>query len=142
MCGLAALGGAAPRRPKPCRGRGLLPDRQAPGSESGGDLLRSLTGRRYRTESPTDSDLQRAADLVEQYVDLRLGGTDALIIATAERLGLQVLATLDQRHFSVVRPAHVAALTPEPRAGGGAHRRCSRRQGRARTHGLGRAGRN
>ncbi len=84
------------------------------GARAEATFLRSLTGRRFRMEAPTDSDLQRAADLVEQYVDLLLGGTDALIIATAERLGLDVLATLDQRHFNVVRPAHVAALTLVP----------------------------
>lgn len=84
------------------------------GATAEATLLRSLTGGRYQTEAPTDMDLWRAAGLVEQYADLPLGGTDALVIATAERLGIETLATLDQRHFNVVRPAHLAALMLVP----------------------------
>jgi len=62
----------------------------------------------------TVSDLRRAADLVEQYDDLRLGMVDASLIAIAERLGLRTVATLDRRHFSVVRPRHVAAFELVP----------------------------
>lgn len=52
----------------------------------------------------------RMAELVNQYDDLPLGTTDASVIALAERLGLREVATLDRRHFSVVRPRHVEAL--------------------------------
>ncbi len=37
------------------------------------------------------------------------------VIATCERLGQTELATLDRRHFSIVRPRHCAALTLLPR---------------------------
>ena len=84
------------------------------GATAEATLLRSLTGGRYQTEAPTDMDLWRAAGLVGQCADLPLGGTDALVIATAERLGIETLAPLDQRHFNVVRPAHLAALTLVP----------------------------
>jgi uncharacterized protein len=47
------------------------------------------------------------AALVEQYADLPLGAVDASVIALAERLGIPEVATLDRRHFSVVRPLHV-----------------------------------
>lgn len=58
----------------------------------------------------------RMAALVRQYADLKLGGTDAAVIATAERLGITRVATVDRRHFTVVRPKHVAsfALLPDP----------------------------
>lgn len=59
-------------------------------------------------------DLVRAADLVERYADLPWGGTDACVVAVAERLGLSEVATLDRRHFSVVRPRHVEAFTLLP----------------------------
>jgi hypothetical protein len=36
------------------------------------------------------------------------------VIATAERLGSATVATLDRRHFSVVRPKHVAAFDLVP----------------------------
>ena len=56
------------------------------------------------------ADLDRSAELVEQYADLPLGATDACLVALAERLGIVELATLDRRHFSVVRPRHIARL--------------------------------
>ncbi|GAA4589424.1 PIN domain-containing protein [Planotetraspora phitsanulokensis] len=55
-------------------------------------------------------DITRIAELVRLYKDLPLGAVDASVIAIAERLGLPAVATLDHRHFSVVRPLHVAAL--------------------------------
>jgi predicted nucleic acid-binding protein len=62
----------------------------------------------------TVDDLQRAADLVERYADLPLGATDALVVAIAERLQITEIATLDRRHFSVVRPIHTEAFTLVP----------------------------
>ncbi|MEZ5086824.1 MAG: PIN domain-containing protein [Tessaracoccus sp.] len=61
------------------------------------------------------ADYARMAELVEQYDDLRLGTTDASVIAVAERLGVREIATLDRRHFSVIRPRHVEnfILLPE-----------------------------
>jgi predicted nucleic acid-binding protein len=49
-----------------------------------------------------------------QYVDLPLGMVDASVVALAERRGLEVIATLDQRHFRVVRAKHVDAFTLVP----------------------------
>ncbi|MGH8964453.1 MAG: hypothetical protein ACRDXB_03865 [Actinomycetes bacterium] len=54
------------------------------------------------------------SDLVEQYADLPLGTTDAAVVSVAERLEWSEVATLDRRHFSVVRPRHVSALTLMP----------------------------
>ena len=45
---------------------------------------------------------------------VRPEGTDASVIALAERLKLTDVATLDRRHFTVVRPAHVDTLTLLP----------------------------
>lgn len=60
------------------------------------------------------ADLARIAELTRQYIDLPLGGTDASVIAIAERLGIDTVATFDRRHFTVVRPNHVDALTLLP----------------------------
>ena len=57
----------------------------------------------------TQSDVARVAGLVAEYGDLPLGTTDASVIALAERLGVDEIATLDHRHFRVVRPDHVKA---------------------------------
>lgn len=62
----------------------------------------------------TSTDLDRIAELVETYTDLPLGSVDASVIALTERLGLDAVATLDHRHFSVVRPRHTSALTLLP----------------------------
>ena len=42
-------------------------------------------------------DVMRMAVLVRQYADLKLGGTDAAVIATAERLGITRVATVIRR---------------------------------------------
>ena len=56
------------------------------------------------------ADLLRMAELVAQYHDLPLGSVDASVIAAAERRGIADIATLDRRHFSVVRPGHTEAF--------------------------------
>jgi predicted nucleic acid-binding protein len=56
------------------------------------------------------ADLDRIAELVETYADLPLGTVDASVIALTERLNLPAVATLDHRHFRVVRPRHLPAL--------------------------------
>lgn len=65
-------------------------------------------------ETLTHADWVRVHDLVGRYASLPLGGTDASIIALAERFGVDQVATLDHRHFAVVRPLHVAALSLLP----------------------------
>jgi predicted nucleic acid-binding protein len=77
-------------------------------------LLRELEVSSLSFEPFEPSDLGRIAELVETYADLRLGTVDACVIATAERLGATRIATLDRRHFTVVRPAHVEAFELVP----------------------------
>jgi predicted nucleic acid-binding protein len=55
-------------------------------------------------------DWQRVRELVTTYADLRLGGTDSSVIALAERRGTSRIATLNRRHFAVVRPRHTDAF--------------------------------
>jgi uncharacterized protein len=40
--------------------------------------------------------------------------TGPFVVAVAERFGAVAIATLDRRHFSLVRPAHVPAFTLLP----------------------------
>lgn len=56
------------------------------------------------------SDLRRATELVRQYEDFPLGFVDASVVATAERLGIERIATLNRKHFSAVRPRHLEAF--------------------------------
>lgn len=48
-----------------------------------------------------EQDIGRARELMTRYADLRLGATDAFVVACAERNGGRVL-TLDRRHFDVL----------------------------------------
>jgi predicted nucleic acid-binding protein len=61
-------------------------------------------------EGPTSEDFVRMAELVEQYAEFPLGGTDASVIALAERLDASTVITLDRRHFAAVRPRHRATF--------------------------------
>ncbi len=68
----------------------------------------------YVIEPPTAPDLARCRQLQAQYRDSSLGVVDASIVALAERLAEPKVATLDERHFRVVRPRHVPALELRP----------------------------
>lgn len=56
------------------------------------------------------SEWPRIAELIWKYRDLPLGTVDASVVALAERLKVRQIATLDRKHFSVVKPAHVEAF--------------------------------
>lgn len=73
-------------------------------------FLDDVAGGAYRVHHPTLADLMRSRELQVTYADLRLGIVDATVVALAERLGEEKVATLDHRHFTVVRPKHVQAL--------------------------------
>ena len=73
-------------------------------------FLRSFADGSLSTVALEPSYFQRMAELVEQYASLPLGGSDASVIALAERLRIDKVATLDRRHFTVVRPRHQASL--------------------------------
>lgn len=62
------------------------------------------------THVPDPAELARAGALVDHYADLPLGLVDATVLACVERLREAKLATLDRRHFSVVRPVHTDHL--------------------------------
>ncbi len=65
--------------------------------------------------APVDlDDWLRIAELVAKYHDLPLGTVDASVVAACERLGVRTVATLDRRHFSVVRPRHLPAFEIVP----------------------------
>jgi predicted nucleic acid-binding protein len=74
------------------------------------DFVADISRGAYRVVHPTDVDLSRAAELESTYDDRDLGLVDASIVALCERLGHTTLATLDRRHFSVVRPNHCERL--------------------------------
>jgi len=70
-------------------------------------FLGDLASGAFTVEPVAVPDWLRIAELVAHYRDLRLGTVDASVVAAAERLDISEIATVDRRHFSVVRPRHV-----------------------------------
>ena len=66
-------------------------------------FLGDLAAGNLIAEPVAASDWLRIAELVAQYADLPLGTVDASVIACAERLGTNDIATLDRRHFTVTQ---------------------------------------
>lgn len=73
-------------------------------------LLEDIAAGAYQVENPIDSDYHRIAEICSDYADMDVGFVDASVLAITERLGEPKIATLDHRHFRVIRPRHVAAL--------------------------------
>jgi predicted nucleic acid-binding protein len=73
-------------------------------------LLDDIDRGAYEVEDLLASDYRRVRELIATYADLRVGFVDAAVLAITERLREPKLATLDHRHFSVMRPRHVDAL--------------------------------
>jgi hypothetical protein len=90
----------------------LASSRQVPGAIS--ILLEALLSGDFALVAPDLEDYARIRRLIEAYRDLPLGFVDASVVTTAERLGETTIATLDRRHFSVVRPLHCEAFTLVP----------------------------
>jgi predicted nucleic acid-binding protein len=82
----------------------------------GGDVERAfiddLADGAFALQELTDDDVGRAAQVMAQYPDLGL--VDASIVAIAERLRIDTIATLDRRHFAPIRPRHVPAFALVP----------------------------
>jgi hypothetical protein len=77
-------------------------------------FLRSFTTGELVIANLIDDDFERMAQLVEQYADFPLGGSDASVIAIAERRSITTILTMDRRHFAAVRPKHVEAFELQP----------------------------
>jgi uncharacterized protein len=90
----------------------LLEKFQGPKAEA--EFLDVISAGELELVEITPADTQRMAELVRQYADLRLGAVDASVDAVAEKLGIRTIATLDRRHFLVVRPRHAPAFTLVP----------------------------
>ncbi|MFL5796714.1 MAG: type II toxin-antitoxin system VapC family toxin [Actinomycetota bacterium] len=73
-------------------------------------LLRNIELGALQVVDLTAADYQRVAELVDRYADLGVGFVDAAVLAVTEGMGEPKLATLDHRHFSIMRPRHVDAL--------------------------------
>jgi predicted nucleic acid-binding protein len=77
-------------------------------------FLGDLADGAFVVEPVAAEDWLRIAELVARYRDLPLGTVDASVVTAAERLGVDEVATVDRRHFTIVRPCHIEAFTLLP----------------------------
>lgn len=78
-------------------------------------LLDDIASGAYPTEDQLPQDDQRVRQLCDRYADAGVGFVAAAVLTIVERLAEPKLATLDRRHFDLLRPRHVDAprLPPE-----------------------------
>jgi len=79
----------------------LIGSRLGPHAEA--TFLRALVD--WAIEAPEAGDWASIGDRVERYADFPLGGTDAFIAVLADRMGTDLIVTLDRRHFAAIRSA-------------------------------------
>jgi predicted nucleic acid-binding protein len=84
------------------------------GTKAALHFLADLKGGVFTLEPFTMADLVRCRKILEDYHDLDLGLCDAAVMATAERLGIFRILTVDERHFRAVRNSKGAPFTLLP----------------------------
>lgn len=67
-------------------------------------VLRELLGGAWVLADFSTSELTEAARIIDKYRDLRIGLADASNVVLANRFRTRRIATLDRRHFEVLRP--------------------------------------
>jgi uncharacterized protein len=77
-------------------------------------LLEDIVADAYQIEDLQPDDYRRIRELCDLYSDADIGFVDAAVFSVVERLREDKLATLDRRHFSLLRPRHVDALRLVP----------------------------
>ena len=80
------------------------------GAEAEVRFLGDFAAGNLIAEPVAAEDWLRMAELVGRSADLPLGSVDASVVAAGERLAVREVATLDRRHFGVVRPSHLDAF--------------------------------
>jgi predicted nucleic acid-binding protein len=86
----------------------FIRDRLGPLAYAG--FLRDITDGSVTIVELRRDDYIRVRDICAKYADADIGLVDASIVAIAERLNEPKIATLDWRHFGLIRPRHVDAL--------------------------------
>jgi len=73
-------------------------------------LLDDVLAGAYVVEDLDALDFVRVRELCDQYADSDIGFVDAAVLAVVERRQEPKLATLDRRHFGLMRPRHRESL--------------------------------
>ncbi|MGH9249561.1 MAG: PIN domain-containing protein [Acidimicrobiales bacterium] len=77
-------------------------------------VLREIGGGAWELAGLDAADTMRAAGVVERYGDQEIGLADASNAVLAQRYGTRRIATLDRRHFVVLRPLQGGRFTVVP----------------------------
>jgi predicted nucleic acid-binding protein len=77
-------------------------------------VLRELAGGAWDLPTLGTDELADAASVIERYADQGLGVADASNVVLAARYRTTTIATLDRRHFAVVRPLTGGRFTVLP----------------------------
>ena len=71
-------------------------------------FVQSLAAGELEVEDLRRADIGRCGEVMRRYPDI--GFVDASIVAIAERLKIDAIATTDHRHFQTIRPKHTKAF--------------------------------
>jgi len=69
-------------------------------------LLADVEAGAYVVADLMTTDYARVRELCDRYADGDIGFVDAAVLAIVERFNESKLATLDRRHFGILRPRH------------------------------------
>ena len=72
------------------------------GSRAQEAWLEDVASGAFQIEWGLDGDLVRAREIMRRHRSLKMGLVDAVVMATAERLQAESIATFDLRHFGAV----------------------------------------
>jgi hypothetical protein len=78
------------------------------------DALRALADGSWDLTDMRPEDVAAAIKVMEKYDDQTIGVADASIVVLAKRFGTKTVATLDRRHFEVLRPLDGGRFTIVP----------------------------
>ena len=85
------------------------------GAEAELAFVSDLASGGYAVEWGGETDLARARELCERHRALRLGLVDGAVVAVAERLRADAIATLDYRHLGAIEIIGSPLLLPRDR---------------------------
>lgn len=77
-------------------------------------VLSELSSGAWELADFDASDVARSAGIMQKYRDLRIGLADASNVLLADRYRTRTIATLDRRHFEVIRPVGGGRFTIVP----------------------------
>ena len=78
------------------------------------NFLNSILDGELVIEKTNHDDLRRTKEILEKYADSQVDFVDCAIVALAERLNIQHILTVDNRHFQLFRPRHCSHFVVLP----------------------------